>query len=224
MPNNKWTKTATSASLAILGVTQLNNKADANIVQGGSNVTQSGVGVKGWTLDALAGYSAPGLVRISAGFYGTIYARVQSVGGGASFASLTPVGEIVNGNLSWNGIAALSNGNPTLPAVSGYFGFRDTKGGTPIYGWAKWTTTTSNTLTLNEWYYNDTPGASIKVGDRGSSTDIPFDFNPLQGAALGVPIFIGLRQLKRRKAKLNTMVSVKAVSYTHLTLPTKRIV
>ena len=102
------------------------------------------------------------------------------------------------------------------PALSGYFGFRDTKGsGAPIYGWAKWTTSANNTLTLNEWYYNSTPGASITVGDRGSSTDIPFDFNPLQGAALGVPIFIGLRQLKRRKAKLNTMVSVKGKEKMH---------
>jgi len=50
MPNNKWTKTATSASLAILSVTQLNNKADAKIVLGGSNVTQNGNGNTVWSL------------------------------------------------------------------------------------------------------------------------------------------------------------------------------
>ena len=103
--------------------------------------------------------------------------------------------------------------------MDGYFGFSDTKGGysNPIYGWAKWTTTDgiNGTLTLNEWYYNDTPGASITVGDRGSSTDIPFDFNPLQGAALGVPIFLGLRQLKRRKLKANSIVSVKRKEKIH---------
>ena len=44
---------------------------------------------------------------------------------------------------------------------------------------------------------------------------MPFDFNPLEGAALGVPIFLGLRQLKRRKAKVNTMVSVKRKEKTH---------
>ena len=60
MSNNKWTKTATSASLAILGVTQLNNKADANIVKGGSNVmTQYGSGVPTyWALDHVGGYGA----------------------------------------------------------------------------------------------------------------------------------------------------------------------
>jgi hypothetical protein len=67
-------------------------------------------------------------------------------------------------------------------------------------------------VTLNEWYYNDTPGGSIKVGQ---TKDIPFDFNPLQGAALGVPIFMGLRQLKRRKAKLNSIVSIKRKEKIH---------
>ena len=57
MPNNKWTKTATSASLAILGVTQLNNKADANIVQGGSDKSACfGCGGFSWTLDKVIGY------------------------------------------------------------------------------------------------------------------------------------------------------------------------
>ena len=37
----------------------------------------------------------------------------------------------------------------------------------------------------------------------------------MEGAALGVPIFLGLRQLKRRKAKLNTLVSVKGKEKIH---------
>jgi hypothetical protein len=215
MSNNKWTKTATSASLAILGVTQLNNQADAKIVLGGSNVTQSGVGGSVWTLDALAGYSAQADVLIFTQSLRTFYGSVTNMAGRGFFAPGLVTGSSVNGNLSWNSHILLAIGFSGLPAESGYFGFRDTKGGTPIYGWAKWTTTTSNTLTLNEWYYNDTPGTSIVVGDKGSSTAVPFDFNPLQGAALGVPIFIGLRQLKRRKAKLNTMVSVKGKEKIH---------
>jgi hypothetical protein len=179
-------------------------------------VTQSDVGRTVWSLDALSGYSAGGELDISKGSFGTLYARVRSSQAGAWFHSETnALGAIVNGNLSWYNMITLGNGNPTLGVNSGYFGFRDTKGGTPIYGWVRWTTTTSNTLTLNEWYYNDTPGGSIVVGDKGSSTAVPFDFNPLQGAALGVPIFIGLRQLKRRKAKLNTMVSVKGKEKIH---------
>ncbi|MEI6379766.1 MAG: hypothetical protein WCO81_02595 [Cyanobacteriota bacterium ELA615] len=122
-------------------------------------------------------------------------------------------GSVVSSNASVvNQKITLTDGNSSLPNPTGYFGFRDTKGGTPIYGWAKWTKTTSDSVTLNEWYYNDTPGGSIVVGQ---TKDIPFDFNPLQGAALGVPIFMGLRQLKRRKAKLNTMVSVKGKEKIH---------
>jgi len=103
---------------------------------------------------------------------------------------------------------------PTFTSHSGYFDFKDATGGTPIYGWAFWHTTAGTlTVTIDEWYYNDTPGASIKVGDTGAA--VPFDFNPLEGAALGVPIFLGLRQLKRRKAKLNTMVSVKGKEKIH---------
>jgi len=106
----------------------------------------------------------------------------------------------------------LATGQGVLPTSNGYFGFKDTQGGTPIYGWARWSASNLS-VTLNEWYYNDTPGASITVGDKG--TPVPFDFNPLQGAALGVPIFIGLRQLKRRKLKANSIVSVKRKEKIH---------
>ncbi len=73
MPNNKWTKTATSASLAILGVTQLNNKANANIVQGGTaslSLSFLGYNHVAWSIDAsthntnlggsLSGFLSPG--------------------------------------------------------------------------------------------------------------------------------------------------------------------
>ena len=144
-------------------------------------------------------------------------ARVLITGTGASFAGGLQPGASVSDSRLWANRAQLTFVRPgtTLPSAQGYFGFRDTKGGTPIYGWAKWTTTTSNSLTLDEWYYNDTPGASIVVGDKGSSTAVPFNFNPLQGAALGVPIFIGLRQLKRRKLRANSMVSVKGKEKIH---------
>ncbi len=104
-----------------------------------------------------------------------------------------------------------------LPNETGYIAFKDATGGqTPIYGWAKWTSSNANnSVTIAEWAYNSTSGAPITVGDKGSSTAIPFDFNPLHGEALGVPIFLGLRQLKRRKAKVNTMVSVKRKEKIH---------
>ena len=215
MPNNKWTKTATSASLAILGVTQLNNQADAKIVLGGSNVTQSGQGSTHWVLDSVPGYGATGAVFVSSDtFVAKGGVRYANLAHSAWFAAAN-AGSVVDGRGRYASSLWLVIGVNPMADLIGYFGFRDTKGGTPIYGWAKWTTTTSNSLTLDEWYYNDTPGASIVVGDKGSSTAVPFDFNPLQGAALGVPIFIGLRQLKRRKAKLNTMVSVKGKEKIH---------
>ena len=71
-------------------------------------------------------------------------------------------------------------------------------------------------MSITQDYYENVPGQSLKVGQTSStSTDIPFNFNPLEGAALGVPIFVGLRSLKRRKAKLNTLVSVKGKEKIH---------
>jgi len=106
----------------------------------------------------------------------------------------------------------LTQGVLNLPSTDGYFAFT-TPGG--INGWFRWQTD-ANSLAIIEDYYNDTPNGAIKVGQTSSpSAAVPFDFNPLQGAALGVPIFIGLRQLKRRKAKLNTMVSVKGKEKIH---------
>ena len=204
MPKNKWTKTATSASLAILGVTQLNNKADANIVLQGSNLTSTAPNYSSWSLDHKQGYSAVAFVTA----FSTGAASVSATTTVARFRVMN-LGSVVSSNaLVVNQKINLTNGVSSF----GYFGFRDTNGGIPIYGWARWTKTTSDSVTLNEWYYNDTPGGSIVVGQ---TKDIPFDFNPLQGAALGVPIFMGLRQLKRRKAKLNTMVSVKGKEKIH---------
>jgi len=204
MPNNKWTKTATSASLAILGVTQLNNKADANIVLQGSNLTSTDPNYSSWSLDHKQGYSANAFVTA----FSNGDASVSATATVARFRVMN-LGSVVSSNASVvNQKINLTSGGSSF----GYFGFRDTKGGTPIYGWARWTKTTSNSVTLNEWYYNDTPGGSIVVGQ---TKDIPFDFNPLQGAALGVPIFMGLRQLKRRKAKLNTIVSIKRKEKIH---------
>jgi len=179
------------------------------------NFTQSGFGASTWALDSVPGYGAKALAGVVEGFFGT-FARVYvfSSLGFARFAA-GDSGSIVDGNAAFGYTLRVGYIVHSGPDQSGYFGFRDTKGGRPLYGWAKWTTSATNTLTLNEWYYNATPGASITVGDRGSSTDIPFDFNPLEGAALGVPIFIGLRQLKRRKLKANSMVSVKGKEKIH---------
>ena len=217
--NSKLSKTATSASLAILGVTQFNNKANASIVYNSSPITATPGDSKSWTLDSVASYGArfrlsvlyTGRSTTSARIINTYHtARAKSAGFGSivSANSVNPT----QGSL----VLALNSHFQGLPNETGYIAFKDVTGGTPIYGWAKWTTTrSSNSVTINEWAYNSTPGASITVGQKSGTTDIPFDFNPLQGMALGVPIFIGLRQLKARKAKKNAIVSIKRKEKIH---------
>ena len=213
--NSKLSKTATSASLAILGVTQFNNKANASIVYNNSSFTATPGNSAPWTLDNVASYGARFQLSVlhmaisttSARIYNTYHtARAKSAGFGsivsASGVNPTQRGLLLAGNSSGNG----------LPSETGYIAFKDVTGGTPIYGWAKWTTGGGNIVIIDEWAYNSTPGASITVGQK---SDIPFDFNPLQGMALGVPIFIGLRQLKARKAKKNAIVSIKRKEKIH---------
>jgi hypothetical protein len=150
MPNNKWTKTATSASLAILGVTQLNNKADAKIVLGGSNVTQNGVGAQIWSLDSVSGYGAKGRASVAIRANGSHTAFVKkSAIGNPYFATMAYGAAVSMVALNLAGVL-LTGGKGALPSQQGFFGFKDVTSGTPIYGWAHWTTTTNNTLTLDE--------------------------------------------------------------------------
>jgi hypothetical protein len=120
MPNNKWTKTATSASLAILGVTQLNNKADANIVLQGSNLTAT-ADYLSWSLDHKQGYSAEAFVTA----FSNGAASVSTTTTVARFRVMN-LGSVVSSNASVvNQKINLTNGGSSF----GYFGFRDTKGG-----------------------------------------------------------------------------------------------
>jgi len=112
-----------------------------------------------------------------------------------------------------------TDANVLASDVTGYFGFRTNVWwlSDAIYGWAKYTLYgggSSGLFSIDHWYYNDTPGASIVVGDKGTPTAVPEPLTVL-GAALEVPIFIGLRQLKRRKLKANSIVSVKRKEKIH---------
>jgi hypothetical protein len=151
MPNNKWTKTATSASLAILGVTQLNNKADANIVQGGSNLTISGFGSHIWALDSVPRYGSVAQIEVYSKTRGTAGAGVFTISNQPARFFFAYSGSVIDGNGIFRDYVFLGNIDNAGPAQSGYFGFQDLKvSGAPIYGWAKWTTSATNTLTLNE--------------------------------------------------------------------------
>jgi len=220
--NSKLSKTATSAGLAILGVTQFSNKANSSIVFNTTSITASEGSPKTWTLDTVSGYGAQFQLKLITAlgsknsitnariFNSSLAASLQGgriIGAayGANVSAVNPVfGSLV--------VASGNSGAGGLPNATGYIAFKDITQTTPIYGWAKWTTSNpANTLSITEWAYNSVPGGSITVGQK----DIPFDFNPLQGMALGVPVFLGLRQLKRRKAKKNAIVSIKRKEKIH---------
>ncbi|MEI6381410.1 MAG: hypothetical protein WCO81_11100 [Cyanobacteriota bacterium ELA615] len=224
--NSKLSKTATSAGLAILGVTQFNNKANSSIVYNNTSITAINGSPITWTLDSVSGYGAQFQLKLITGiganssttnariFNSTLAAslkggRIKGAAYGANVSSVNPVFPSLV-------VAYGNSGAGGLPNATGYIAFKDITGNqTPIYGWAKWTTSNAYTLSITEWAYNSVPGGSITVGQKTGATDIPFDFNPLQGMALGVPVFLGLRQLKRRKAKKNAIVSIKRKEQIH---------
>ena len=234
MPNNKWTKTATSASLAILGVTQLNNKANANIVQGGTaslSLSFLGYNHVAWSIDAsthntnlggsLSGFLSPGDASVLFGRTANVSASSNQVRFLAAASTGADValffGSHNTGKANLLRIPANTSQAQFVGSQHGYIMFKDIKTSltSPTYGWARWEAS-GDTVSITQDYYENVPGQSLRVGQTSStSTDIPFDFNPLQGAALGVPIFMGLRQLKRRKAKLNSIVSIKRKEKIH---------
>ena len=224
--NSKLSKTATSAGLAILGVTQFSNKANSSIVY---NTSTSLTAINGgvpitWTLDTVPGYGAQFRLAVITGngsLSSITYAKIFNTtlaanGGRIKVAAYGANVAAVNPSFLGFNLARGNSGAGGLPNATGYIAFKDITQTTPIYGWAKWTTSNpANTLSITEWAYNSVPGGSITVGQKTGATDIPFDFNPLQGMALGVPVFLGLRQLKRHKAKKNAIVSIKRKEQIH---------
>ena len=223
--NSKLSKTATSAGLAILGVTQFNNKANSSIVYNNTSITAINGSPITWTLDTVSGYGAQFQLKLITGLgsnSSTTHARIFNSTLAASLQGGRIKGAAYGANVSAVNpgfislvVASGNSGAGGLPNATGYIAFKDITQTTPIYGWAKWTTSNAYTLSITEWAYNSIPGGSIKVGQKTGATDIPFDFNPLQGMALGVPVFLGLRQIKRRKAKKNAIVSIKRKEQIH---------
>ena len=113
MSNSKWTKTATSASLALLGITQLNNKAQAMIINGGGPISHTGLGSINWTLDAVNG----GQATLSEG---------TSSGGGGSHSLFIKLAQGNTGASFKNALIGHLNGadvgfTPNISVVSQFF-------------------------------------------------------------------------------------------------------
>ncbi len=227
MSNSKWTKTATSASLAILGMTQLSNKAHSAIVSGGGPLSQVGLGSFSWTLDAVNGGTGT-LVQFSSGTSShSLVINLSQGNAGASFKNAL-VGDLNGSNVGFTpNVAVFSQFFSTAnqPVVwptneTHYIAFVDTHGGnTPIYGWASVTVAAdTQNFVLDQWYYESTPGTGICVGSTATTntciSQVP-EASTMGGAVSAVFIFGGLRYLKRRKAKTNSMVSIKRKEKVH---------
>jgi hypothetical protein len=93
-----------------------------------------------------------------------------------------------------SGVQILLNGNPLASSPTPF------PGGTRAFSFANGFIPGVNTL---QFVVNNTAlNTGLQVqGLSVRSTSIPFEFEPQQGFLLGVPLFIGLRQLKKRKAK-----------------------
>ncbi len=50
------------------------------------------------------------------------------------------------------------------------------------------------------WYSGSDPGITSSTLTPVASTPVPFEFSPEQGFILGIPLFLGLRKLKKKRA------------------------
>ncbi len=68
---------------------------------------------------------------------------------------------------------------------------------------------TNTGSSYNQAYYNtDLNGTKFTA----ASATVPFDFSPSQGIALGLPLFIGLRMLKKRRALKKSTREVQEIN------------
>ncbi len=94
-----------------------------------------------------------------------------------------------------SGVQVLLNGNPLASSPTPY------PGGTRGFSFANGFIPGVNTL---QFVVNNTAlntGLQVQGLSVRTTAAIPFEFEPQQGFLLGIPLFIGLRQLKKRKAK-----------------------
>jgi hypothetical protein len=85
---------------------------------------------------------------------------------------------------------------------TGYFGFKFSNGSNVHYGWGQMSITgtpVGQGFTLTEAYYNDTPGASITVGDKGAAS-VP-EIDPASAGSVLSLVMGSLAMLERRRLR-----------------------
>jgi hypothetical protein len=87
---------------------------------------------------------------------------------------------------------------------TGYFGFKFSNGSNVHYGWGQMSITgtpVGQGYTLTEAYYNDTPDASIQVGDTGGSPSSVPEIDPASAGSVLSLVMGSLAMLERRRLR-----------------------
>ena len=104
------------------------------------------------------------------------------------------------------------DGNKPLNFTQKYFAFSTTRIASGSYSAAVGGYSGGARLLNNSTPPGSEGSANLKfyatLSDSSATTAVPFEFNPEQGIALGLPLFIGLRMLKKRRALKNSTRSV----------------
>lgn len=164
---------------------------DPNIMSGAPANTLTATG----TMDINV---APGQNFINGNISNVNITVSNSLGSSFQFTSWTQSG----GTVAADGLSASfsSAGNPQYNTPTLYFGCKASQCGddNPTSHFAVWIGGAQHNI-----FYNSQANALSSMRMTAASTEVPFDFSPEQGVALGLPLFIGLRMLKKRNAKIN---------------------
>ena len=122
-----------------------------------------------------------------------------------SITSYTGVNKLGVSSAAVNGTYSF-NGGLLLPDVtSKYYAYSDTSytiqysSGNPYNGGQETYATSSNST-----YSTANDSLNFSANFSSPSASVPFEFSPTEGIALGLPLFIGLRMLKKRRALKNS--------------------
>ena len=109
---------------------------------------------------------------------------------------------VVNSMTSYGGIDPIAGAQGWAIGNTGYFGFKFSNGSGVHYGWGQINITgtpVGQGYTLTEAYYNDTPGASITVGDKGAAS-VP-EIDPASAGSVLSLVMGSLAMLERRRLR-----------------------